>query len=244
MASGGGQKAEKNGKNFDDSSITMHRFTQECSQLRVVTEQNPTSTTAAAAPVTTTNHNHASSMVLHSHKSSLAALPHENDGTEDQLAVEQVQGALYSERRSIQMSSSSASLLDADQWLCAAHSTELKRVEAFCSDCCLPLCMGCILTNRHTAHSIISLVEANRTLAEKVNSLFKTVLADGVKQVTKLAESLASQLSQLSGSETAFFESLERKLEEVMTQVRQAFAEMREKAASKFQATQSEIERS
>lgn len=57
----------------------------------------------------------------------------------------------------------------ADQWLCMTHIAELKKVEAFCKDCRSPLCMGCILTNKHTSHEIMSLTEASQVLAQQLS---------------------------------------------------------------------------
>lgn len=66
-------------------------------------------------------------------------------------------------------------------WLCTAHISEAKRIEAFCTDCRLPLCMGCILTNAHTTHSIVSLPEAAQSIASQATDKFATVVTDGVE---------------------------------------------------------------
>ena len=54
--------------------------------------------------------------------------------------------------------------------------------------------MGCILTNRHTAHSIVSLADASKLLESEVNSKFKTTVPDSLKQITTLVESIEEKL--------------------------------------------------
>ena len=73
----------------------------------------------------------------------------------------------------------------------------VRRVEAFCSDCQLPLCMGCILTNQHTAHKIVSLVEACTMLERAVEEKYGTVIPDGVRAIEILRKNYAAKRESL-----------------------------------------------
>ena len=67
-------------------------------------------------------------------------------------------------------------------------------MEAFCSDCRIPLCMGCILTNKHTSHCIISLVDANKSLKKSVAEKFASNVTDGMTVIQSLGKALSLKL--------------------------------------------------
>ena len=82
----------------------------------------------------------------------------------------------------------------ADQWVCQTHIAEQKRVEAFCKDCRSPLCMGCILTNQHTSHEILSLQEASQELVSQVQERFSQEFEAGKSAIEKLTKAVDLKL--------------------------------------------------
>ena len=97
----------------------------------------------------------------------------------------------------------------ADHWLCNIHINDFKRVEAFCSDCRQPLCMGCILTNKHTSHSIKSLPEAKQDLMTLVDQKFQSIVAGSVDNLNTSAHNIEQKLQKLRKYEVSFTNQLD-----------------------------------
>jgi flagellar capping protein FliD len=130
-------------------------------------------------------------------------------------------------------------------WQCRTHVRKL--IEAFCEDCHLPVCIECIVTNRHKGHEILGLEEAAVKSKAVFGSLIDTKVKESasqvkeemldLKQVEELIstqkDSYTSQIKSVFLKIKKLLTTLETKiLQQVETQYQEAIVSCKQVAAT------------
>lgn len=79
------------------------------------------------------------------------------------------------------------------KWICESHKSRGRYIEAFCEECTQPLCIECIVTNKHRGHEILGLEEA----ASKQAAKFTTFVSNQVEPTVKMVQDELKDLKQV-----------------------------------------------
>ena len=97
--------------------------------------------------------------------------------------------------------------------------------------------MGCILTQKHTSHNIVSLLEAKHYLTTQVNAKFASDIESAVYTIESLTKTVDVKLEKLQYFENSFVESLENTFEELFTALRETYTTLKEQMRAKFKTS-------